>query len=521
MSRNALVCVICIFMLTSYSYAGEANGNILENAKLLRLRSAVARGIERNLDLKMEELNIPIGHENTVMNEADFDPTFDVSIYSLEDETPSASAFTENGLDVYRETGGTMGIGKRFHFGLESKLSYETLRSMNNSSIDALRPQYRSFLIFNLTQPLLRDLGSSVNTTDLRISQNEAQQAFEGFTNEAQIIAEEIELAYYDLTEAVFIYRYFLESRKLALELFQGNRKKFEAGIVPITEVQEAETAVASRDEEVVLARQEIETSSNRLKDLLEIRRGDPLYEELFITERIRGGEQAYPKLEKAFVLALENRPDIKLNHLQIEKLDIRLKFYKNQKLPRLDLEATLGANGLSGGDRPISFSDLSASSSWDGGYFDSLSRMADTDGYEWFLGLRYSYVLGNRAAKSRYRIADKKKRQAIYQLKRLEGKVETEVKNSMIVIERSLERIKVSKRFEGLAETTLKQEMERLREGLSDTFRILDFQDDLIEARIRKVKALMDFNRGLASLFRAMGKNLDRFNIITECRTQ
>jgi outer membrane protein TolC len=56
---------------------------------------------------------------------------------------------------------------------------------------------------------------------------------------------------------------------------------------------------------------------------------------------------------------------------------------------------------------------------------------------------------------------------------------------------------------------------MERFKEGLSDTFRILDFQDDLIGAHIRKTEALVDFNQGLANLYRAIGINLERFNII------
>jgi outer membrane protein TolC len=57
---------------------------------------------------------------------------------------------------------------------------------------------------------------------------------------------------------------------------------------------------------------------------------------------------------------------------------------------------------------------------------------------------------------------------------------------------------------------------MERLKEGLSDTFRILDFQEDLIEAGIRRTMALADFNQGLANLYRAMGMNLGHHNIAT-----
>ena len=35
-------------------------------------------------------------------------------------------------------------------------------RSINNSSVDALRPQYRSILLLDLTQLLLRDFGTGV-----------------------------------------------------------------------------------------------------------------------------------------------------------------------------------------------------------------------------------------------------------------------------------------------------------------------------------------------------------------------
>lgn len=112
-------------------------------------------------------------------------------------------------------------------------------------------------------------------------------------------------------------------------------------------------------------------------------------------------------------------------------------------------------------------------------------------------------------------RRAGLEKRQAVYGLKRLEETAEKECKNSLVAVKRSLERVGVAERFEELAQTTLTQEMERLKEGLSDTFRILDFQDEVIGAHIRKTWALVDFNQGLANLYRAIGTNLERFDIV------
>mgnify|MGYP003681883852 CR=1 FL=1 len=506
---------LVIFFLSNPASAQENNEDILAGAKVLTLQSAIARGIQHNLDLQVEELNIPISQENVTVEKAEFDPVIEMGISSQEKRTPTAIAFSEEDFDLYRETGGDVGIKKRFQFGLESGLSFKTNRSMNNSSVDALRPQYRNILLLDFTQPLLRDFGTGVNTANLRMSQNLVRQTARGYMDRAQRIGEEIELVYYDLAEAQEILRYRIESRELARNLLRGNREKFEAGIVPITEVQQAETAMASRDEEVIFARQQVEIVANRLRDLLGIRPEAPLYKESFVTEAIPGTEQTFPDFEQTLATALEKRPDIKRQHLEIAHQDIKLAYYDNQRLPRLDLEATLGANGLSGGDRPTSFTGLTVSSPQVGSYGDSLSRMSDADGYEWYAGLRFSYPMGNRATQARYRRAGLEKRQAVYRLKRLEETAEKECKNSLVTVKRSLERVGVAERFEGLAQTTLTQEMERLKEGLSDTFRILDFQDDVIGAHIRKTSAIVDFNQGLANLYRAMGTNLERFDIV------
>ena len=524
MQRKVLVqnilLVFTIFVLTALAGAEQFTQQ-LKKGNLLPLRTALARGIQKNLDLQLTKLDIPIKAENVTINDAEFDPLINASVASLGEKIPTSSASAIEDTDNLRATGADMGLQKKFRFGLESRLTFETSRSENNYLVDALRPQYRDALILDFTQPLLRDFGTKINTADLKISQNAVRQAAYGYTERAQGIGEEIEIAYYDLARALEILRYRIESRELARELLEGNKKKFDAGVVPVTEVQEAETAVASRDEQVIFARQQVEIISNRLKDLLEIRPGDPLYEEIFVTEPVGEIEQNFPDLGKALGIALEKRPDLQQQRLELANREIRIEYYANQKLPRIDLESTLGVNGLSGGIRSASFAGAPASTSYSGNYTDALSGMASGDGYEWYIGLRFSYPFGNRAAQARHRRATQEKRQVIYRLKRLEGTAETEVKNALVSVQRSIERVRVTERFEKLAQTTLTQEMERLKKGLSDTFRILNFQDDLIESRIRKVTALGDFNKGLANLYRATGTNLERFNILARINTE
>lgn len=486
---------------------------------VLTLRSALAQGLLENLDLQVEELNIPIRKQDATVEDSVFDPVLEASIYSGQERTPSASAFTEDNVNELHETGGGAGVRKKFRFGLESALNFDSGRSKNNSAVDALRPQYRSILLVDFTQPLLKDFGAPVNTTFYRVNQNRILQAIQGYEIQARQLAAQIEGAYYLLAGGIQVLRYRIESRELAMDLLEGNRKKFESGVVPVSEVQEAETALASRDEQIVFARQQVERVENRLRDLLAIRPGDPFYDAFFVTEPLGRPEQDVPGFEEALLKALEERPDLERQRIELDNQDLQIRYFKNQKLPRVDLEATLGVNGLSGGDRPVTFAGVSASSPYEGDYLDSLRSAADADGYEWFAGLRFSYPIGNRAAQAAYVRTELEKRQALYGLKRLEETAETEIREALNDAQRSVERIRIAGRFERLAEKTLEQEMLRLKGGLSDTFRVLTFQEDLVEARVRKVQAVLDLNQGLADLYLAMGTNLERFEMTTEKR--
>ncbi|MBE0503242.1 MAG: TolC family protein [Desulfuromonadales bacterium] len=486
--------------------------DLAEAGQILPLQEVLFRGLEVNFDLQAQRLNLPISREEITVEAARFDLMAHAAVSAAGERTPTAASSFTDPYDRRRQSGATIGLGKEFHSGLDARLSLEGSRLSNNAVTPGLDPEYRTYLLLDFTQPLLRDFGRAVNTTNLRLADQRLQQARFGYLDQAQRLAEELELSYFELARSHEILRLRIESRELARELLAGNRDKFEAGIVPITEVQEAETAAAARDEQVVVARQQMEIAANRLKKLLEIGHNDPLAAVLLQTEPLPGIEQVWPPLETALQTALVARPDLERQRLEIASRDLRLAYFQNQKLPRLDLAASLGVNGLSGdAEDPATPGALAnRGDSW-----RSLDQAASGDGYAWFAGLRFAYPLENRAAAANYRRAGHEKRQALYTLKGLESTVETEVRNALTAVERGFERVQVAERFQQLADITLSQEMERLSEGLTDTFRILDFQAVVIEARVRKANALIDFNAGLSRLYRAMGANLERRNIV------
>ncbi len=486
------------------AHAGAA-GSAPPDNRILTLRDALVRGIEHNLELRIEEIAVPIGRDEVVVAESAFDPELDASLDTQTRNTPTAD-ITGDDEALLRSTGAGVGIGKRFHSGFASHLGVETRRTSGDLG-GTLDPEVRSSLVLDLTQPLLRDRGANVNTTELRVSENRVRQATYDSVDRAQRVAEDVELIYRDLALSQEVLRLRGQSRDLAQVLAEGNREKLAAGTVPITEVQQAETAVASRDEQWIAAQQAVEVAEARLKDLLQVRPEDALYAVAIQAEPLPTIDAPVPALAEALAAALEQRPDLVSQRIAIESQNIRLEFFDNQQLPRLDLAATLGVNGLSG----------SGSGTHAGPYGESFADTAAGEGYEWFAGVRFSYPLGNRAAAARQRQAGLRKSQAIYGLKRLERGAETEVQTALVTVRRGQERFRVAERFVSLAATTLEQEQQRLGMGLSDTFRILQFQDDVIEARVRRATALADVHKGLARLHRAVGNNLERYGIVYE----
>jgi len=122
----------------------------------------------------------------------------------------------------------------------------------------------------------------------------------------------------------------------------------------------------------------------------------------------------------------------------------------------------------------------------------------------------------GNRAAKSRYETAKLTYQQARIAYNDFLEELKLDVINAHRDMERDIKRMVSTKATVEQTALQLEAEQERLEQGKSDSFRILQFQDDLIEAQIRHLAATIDFNRSYYTLLRAEGRAIrnDSFDL-------
>lgn len=500
MIRKGLPVLLFSLLLLFNAQAGNAAGNNSE------LQGLLALGLAENLGLQAIKIDSLQAGEETVVQDARFDPELFASASHSENRSPAGT------LDIdpvqNEQSRAEVGIRKNFSSGLTSSLSLATERV--EGDYEYLDPRYSSYLLLNLQQPLLRGSGLDINTTDLKIARNQQLQSQYLYLKRAQDLALQIEVAYYDLIKARHTELLREESRQLVVGLLEGNRAKLDAGVIPISEVQEAETALADRDLQLALSRQAREQVALQLDSLINNSIGAPKEFSAGFSDLSLDTPSLAPEFSTVYTTALEKRADLRSVELDLKSNGLRSDFLSNQTKADLDLVLSAGLNGLSGDER-----DGSAPVRNSGPYADSYDSMSNADGYQWSAGLVFSYPLGNRAAKARSGQAQLEERRSGYRKQELEQEIETEIRQRLTEMKRIGEQFTIAERLQSLADTSLKQEGRRLSEGLSDTFRILTFQGNMIDARIARLSALVEYNKSLARFNLALGTNLERHGII------
>jgi HAE1 family hydrophobic/amphiphilic exporter-1 len=298
-----------------------------------------------------------------------------------------------------------------------------------------------------------------------------------------------------------------------------------EAGTLAPIELRSTEAALELRKGDVVIALQSITTAENVLKGLLLKDSNDKMWTAVIDPADSPQFGQTTFNLQEATGLALKNRPELDQMRLQTEQKNIDIGFFKNQLKPQVDFVGIYSTTGLAGTpseavDRdgnPVSDSILPR---FIGGSFRSLSNLFGQDFRTYQVGVRVSFPWRNRTAEGNLGRALAESRQLDARQRQLIQNVQIEVRNALQAVEAARQRFEAARAGRIAAEAQYKGEVERYRAGLSTNFLVLEQENDLAVARGNEVRALTDYNKGLADLQRVTGMTLVNNNVQVTART-
>ena len=463
--------------------SSDAEGK--EGGARLSLEECLRRTLEANLSLSAQALTIGIAEQGVMSADAAFDSQLGLDL--LYEKTRSQ----REGVDSDRRRT-DLSWSKKIRTGQVLRVTHDASRSNSEQDVP-IPPFYDLDWTLSAVQPLAKGAGRTVNMAPVWIARNEEQRAVLATEEEIMNLLGRVEAAYLNLMYAIRFLDVQQSGLKLAQELLAKNEELARIGKLPqrSIEVQQAKASIATREEGVIIALSDIAKSADSLRRLMNL----PVRQEEEGASLIPADEPLtelqIPPVEESLSFAIAHRPQVQSLKFVLDSATLELAAARNNRLPNVDLRADVGFAGANGNY---------------GNAFDELSEGHD---YVWQVGLSVSYPWGNRAARSQYNQARLNLERAKILLNDFLEELRLEVVNAHRNIQTNIKRMSSTKAAVEQAELQLQLENELFTQGMSNSFRLLQFQDDLIAARIRHLAATIDFNGSYYSLLRVEGRGI------------
>ncbi len=101
-----------------------------------------------------------------------------------------------------------------------------------------------------------------------------------------------------------------------------------------------------------------------------------------------------------------------------------------------------------------------------------------------------------------------------LWAIKELEKNIVVEVREAHRQIKTDIKRVQATRVARKLAEEKLNAEEKKFKVGLSTSFNVLEFQEDLAEKQSNEIKAVIDYNKSLNRLNQVMARTLEEHDI-------
>lgn len=466
--------------------------------KTVSLEQAIQLALEKNFTLKVEAYNPQIARAGLTEAWGKYDPRLVGSYQEAKDETPNfldpatgtrpAAAVTKTNDASLALTGVLPLLGTTYKIGGATSNERGTFNNFADT--------YNTYGGVSITQPLLRDFGLTPALYEVRIARTQlALSEWEYRASITNLITQVI-YAYSDLHLARAYLKSAVRSRDMAVQLYNENEGRRQRGAMSEYDVLSAKARVANREDSVLKAEHGVRLSENYLKQLISDERGPDFLNWHLTTEPLGTASATSPDAAAGFREALVHRPDYRSAKLGIDRNKLDRSYHRNQLLPRVDLNASYGYNGI-GSDFPTSRTDARRQN------FASSST-----------GVSVSIPLASATERGRARAAKLRLRQSETDLERLEQDILIDVSNAAQQVDSTRSRVATTQTARTLNEDMLQSELKRLRAGTGSTFNVLYQQEQLSGAEIAAAQAQADHRKALAEYDRQTGRTLTTHHV-------
>jgi len=448
---------------------------------------------------------------------SNYDPVITAQV--LDDHlSQQLSNFQVEGVSVYKVNSEQANVSymQAFPTGTSVEADWNNYRQTSNGIYDYFSPQLFTKVRFLAQQQLLAGFGFGPNLRFLRIARTNRKISDIAFR--AQVIATVVQICdmYWDLVDAYDTEQVGERSVGFATETLATARQQLQLRAIPEMDVLKAEGDLATREQDLTVARTNLELQELLMKNAITRTLDDPVLEEMPVVPTDRIGTQIEPTTEPVQQMitdALNNRTELQESNLDLQNRALSRKTARNALLPTLTAYGFYTGTGTAG-EMNAKYYDPSVPTTLPQDYAGALHSAFDNSAPEYQVGLQLTIPLRNRVAKADQYRTELEYRQSQVYFEELKKRIHIEVRNARYALEQSASRVVAARKARDLAQRTLDIMQKEQKLGAGSNQQTLSAEHDLALAESALVAAETAYEKARIEVRRATGTVLENYGI-------
>jgi len=406
-----------------------------------------------------------------------------------------------------------------FATGTSVSFGFSNSRQTTNSPFFNLSPTLNSSFRFQIQQELLAGFGFGPNLRYLHIARNNKKISDIAFKDQVIATVTQIENIYWDLVSAYEQTRVNEQSFGFAQQTLDNARKQLKLQSIPEMDVLRAEAEVSKRDQELTVARTNLQLQETLMKNAITKSLDDPVLESMSVipTDQLQPvAIQTAQPIQDLISQAQHNRPELAETDIDLVNRQISRRAARNALLPSLSLVGFYSGSGLAGPLNPI-YNLGQNISSVPGDFGGALLNAFNNSSPDYYVGVNLSIPIRNRVAKADQYRSELEYRQAELRMEQLKKQVRIEVRNAQFALDQTGARVEAARKARDLAQRTFEITKKEQDLGAGSSYQTLSAQRDLALAELDLVGAMTTYEKAKVELDRVTSTTLEHNGILIQ----
>ena len=406
---------------------------------------------------------------------------------------------------------GTLSYTQAFASGTSIAVGFNSDRITQNSPDTFLTPELDSSFQAEVRQHLLSGFGLGPNLRYLHIARNNQKISDQAFALQVATTVTQIANIYWDLVAAYEEEQVKTRSFDFAQQTLDSGRKQLELQAIPALDVLKDEAEVANREQDLTIARSQLQFQSLLIKNALTKNLDDPILEAMPVRPiDLAAVDTAALTPHSAMTddlvqQALAHRIEITESNIDLQNRKISRDALRNELLPQVDLVGYYGGTGLGGVNNPLASTTSTAPGDYGGAFVNTFNNSAPN----YYVGVNVNIPFRNRVAKSDQIRSELESRQAELHIQEQRKQIRIEVRNAQYALDQALARVNAAMKSRDLEQRTFTITEKEQALGAGSAMQTLAARRDLATAESALVAARTAYQKAKVELDRATGDTL------------